>query len=70
MSDKITHAFTRRAFLGTALGGAAMLAARPSQAAGKTLNVLSHKVHQTVLGEGDGDLLTDWKKANDAEQAR
>lgn len=67
MSDKITHAFTRRGFLGTALGGAAMLAARPSWAASKTLNVLSHKVHQTVLGEGDGDLLKDWKAANDTE---
>ncbi len=58
---------SRRAFMGTALGGAAMLAARPSWAAGKTLNVLSHKVHQTVLGSGDGDLLKDWKKANDTD---
>ncbi len=67
MSDKSAYALTRRGFLGTALGGAAMLAARPSWAAGKTLNVLSHKVHQTVLGSGDGDLLKDWKKANDAD---
>jgi multiple sugar transport system substrate-binding protein len=67
MSDKSAYALTRRGFLGTALGGAAMLAAHPSWAAGKTLNVLSHKVHQTVLGSGDGDLLKDWKKANDAD---
>jgi multiple sugar transport system substrate-binding protein len=64
-TSKLT--LTRRAFMGTALGGAAALAARPSFAAGKTLNVLSHKVHQTVLGSGDGDLLKDWRAANDAE---
>jgi multiple sugar transport system substrate-binding protein len=29
--------------------------------------VLSHKVHQTVLGEGDGDLLKEWKASNDVE---
>ncbi len=46
-----------------------MLAARPSFAAGKTLNILSHKVHQTVLGTGDGDLLKDWKASNDVELA-
>ena len=60
---------TRRHLLGTALGGAAVLAAGRSFAAGKTLNVLSHKVHQTVLGTGDGDLLKDWRKANDADIA-
>ncbi len=60
--------FTRRALLGTALGGAAMLAAPRAFAAGKTLNVLSHKVHQTVLTAGkSGDLLEGWRKANDAE---
>jgi multiple sugar transport system substrate-binding protein len=58
---------TRRHLLGTALGGAAILAAGRSFAAGKTLNVLSHKVHQTVLGTGDGDLLKDWRAQNDAE---
>lgn len=67
MPDKTLTNVTRRGFLGTALGGAAVLAARPSFAAGKTLNVLSHKVHQTVLGSGDGDLLTDWRTANEAE---
>lgn len=67
MSDKSLTNITRRGFLGTAMGGAAMLAAGPSFAAGKTLNVLSHKVHQTVLGTGDGDLLKDWRATNDAD---
>lgn len=68
MSDNFAR-ITRRGLLGTALGGAALMATRPSFAAGKTLNILSHKVHQTVLGTGDGDLLKDWKKANDVETA-
>lgn len=58
---------SRRAFIGTAIGGAAALSASPGLAATKTLNVLSHKVHQTVLGSGDGDLLKDWRKSNDAD---
>jgi multiple sugar transport system substrate-binding protein len=53
--------------MGTAIGGAAALAVGPAAAAGKTLNVLSHKVHQTVLGTGDGDLLKAWRGANDAD---
>ena len=58
----------RRQLLGTALGGAAFLASRPSFAAAKTLNVLSHKVHQTVLTTGKaGDLIEPWTKANDVE---
>jgi multiple sugar transport system substrate-binding protein len=60
---------TRRHLLGTALSGAAILTAERSLAAGKTLNVLSHKVHQTVLGTGDGDLLKDWRSANNADIA-
>ncbi|RDI56394.1 ABC transporter substrate-binding protein [Microvirga subterranea] len=67
MSAKSPVNITRRHLLGTALGGAAFLAAGRSFAAGKTLNVLSHKVHQTVLGTGDGDLLKDWRSANDAD---
>jgi multiple sugar transport system substrate-binding protein len=66
MTYRTTLDITRRGCLGTALGGAAVLAAGPSWAAAKTLNVLSHKVHETVLGTGDGDLLKDWKAANDA----
>ncbi|MBR3193619.1 extracellular solute-binding protein, partial [Bosea sp. (in: a-proteobacteria)] len=50
-------------------GVAATLAIGPARAASKTLNVLSHKVHQTVLGSGDGDLMAGWRKANDAEIA-
>jgi multiple sugar transport system substrate-binding protein len=53
--------------MGTAMGGAAMLAAGPSFGAAKTLNVLSHKVHQTVLGTGDSDILKDWRTGNDAD---
>jgi multiple sugar transport system substrate-binding protein len=53
--------------MATAVGGAAALAAGPGRAAAKTLNVLSHKVHQTVLGAGEGDLLKGWRSANDAD---
>lgn len=69
MSNKPETALTRRAFVTGTAGAAAALAIRPALAAGKTLNVLSHKVHQTVLGSGDGDLMTGWRKANDAEIA-
>lgn len=63
-----TTNYTRRTFLGTAAAGTAMLAANPSFAAGKTLNILSHRVHQAVLmPEGGTDLLADWKAANDVE---
>ena len=57
---------SRRHFMGTAAAGAAALAAGPSFAAGKTLNILSHRVHQAVLmPEGKEDLLAGWKAAND-----
>ncbi len=69
MSNKPETKLTRRAFVAGATGAAAALAVRPASAAGKTLNVLSHKVHQTVLGSGDGDLMAGWRKANDAEIA-
>jgi multiple sugar transport system substrate-binding protein len=67
MSAKSRVNITRRHLLGTALGGAAILAVGRSFAASKTLNVLSHKVHQTVIGTGDGDLLKDWRSANDVD---
>src|SRR4051812_14706961 len=67
MIGKTSTRLTRRAVMGTALAGAAALAVRPAWAAGKTLNVLSHMVHQTVLGSGDGDLLRDWRSANNVE---
>src|SRR6476620_11285099 len=66
MSETRTR-LSRRSMLATIAGGATLLAARPGRAATKELNVLSHKVHQTVLGTGDGDLMKDWKKARDAE---
>jgi multiple sugar transport system substrate-binding protein len=69
MSDLINSALTRRRFLGTSAAGAALLASGPGWAAGKTLNILSHAVHKAVLGDGDKDLLKDWKKANDVELA-
>lgn len=69
MSNKPETKLTRRAFVAGSAGVAATLAARPTLAASKTLNVLSHKVHQTVLGSGDGDLMAGWRKANDAEIA-
>lgn len=58
---------SRRGFLGTAAGLALIAAAGPALAAAKTLNILSHRVHQTSLGEGDKDLLAEWKSANDVE---
>jgi multiple sugar transport system substrate-binding protein len=65
MKDSLN--LSRRALLGSVLAGSAALMVRPAFAAGKTLNVLSHKVHQTVLGDGANDLLKDWKAKNDAE---
>jgi multiple sugar transport system substrate-binding protein len=69
MSNKPEAKLTRRAFVAGTAGVAATLAIGPARAASKTLNVLSHKVHQTVLGSGDGDLMAGWSKANDAEIA-
>jgi multiple sugar transport system substrate-binding protein len=69
MSNKSEANLTRRTFIAGSAGVAATLAVGPGLAAGKTLNVLSHKVHQTVLGSGDGDLMAGWRKANDAEIA-
>jgi len=69
MSSKPEAKLTRRAFVAGSAGVAATLAIGPARAASKTLNVLSHKVHQTVLGNGDGDLMAGWRKANDAEIA-
>lgn len=69
MSAKLPTGFTRRHFLGTAIGTAAVLSGGRSFAAGKALNVLSHKVHQTVIGTGDADLLKDWRTSNDTDIA-
>lgn len=69
MSNKPELKLTRRAFVAGSAGLTATLAIRPALAAGRTLNVLSHKVHQTVLGSGESDLMAGWRKANDAEIA-
>ncbi len=66
MRNKTTFELTRRGFLGTTMGGAVVFAAGPSWGATKTLNILSHKVHETVLGTGENDLLKAWKSSNDA----
>jgi multiple sugar transport system substrate-binding protein len=60
---------TRRHVLGSTVGGTALLAMGPQlRAASKTLNVLSHNVHRTVLTTGAaGDLTESWRKANDAD---
>lgn len=58
---------TRRHFLAGTAAISALSFAGVSFAASKTLNVLSHRVHQTSLGEGDADALKDWKAANDAD---
>jgi multiple sugar transport system substrate-binding protein len=65
-----TH-WTRRQTLKSALGGtAAMLGASPLWAQGKTLNILSHRVHQVCLTEGPaGDLLGKWRAAQGATAA-
>src|SRR5687767_14654442 len=60
---------TRRHALGTAIGGAAILATGGrSFAASKTLNVLCHRVHQNSLTTGAaGDLTKVWREKNDAD---
>ncbi|MCL4187595.1 MAG: extracellular solute-binding protein [Rhodobacteraceae bacterium] len=67
MTDRTHRALTRRRFIGSTLGSAAALAALPSWAQGRRLNVLSHAVHERVLGTGEGDLMAAWKAANGVE---
>ncbi len=68
MSKVNASRLSRRQFLGTAAGGMALAAAGPLLAQSKTtLQVLSHKVHQTSLGEGEKDLLAAWKKENNID---
>jgi multiple sugar transport system substrate-binding protein len=64
-----TSDLTRRRFLGTTLAGATALVAGPVWAQSRTLNILSHAVHQNVLGTGEADLMSAWKAANSAELA-
>jgi multiple sugar transport system substrate-binding protein len=69
MSYETAFRLNRRTFLGGAVSGLALMAAGPAFAQGKTLQVLSHRVHQTSLGEGDADMLAGWKAENNAEVA-
>jgi len=61
--------WSRRQVLGSALAGAASLAAGvPAWAVSKTLNVLGHRVHQNSLTTGvAGDLTKPWRDSHDAE---
>ena len=61
--------WTRRQTLKAAgAGAAAALGHGRMWAASKTLNILSHRVHQACLTEGPaGDQLGAWRKAQDAE---
>ncbi|GAB5429628.1 MAG: hypothetical protein Devi2KO_30870 [Devosia indica] len=67
MSQDTAFRLNRRTFLGGAVSGIALLAAGPALAQNKTLQVLSHRVHQTSLGEGEADLLAAWKADNGAD---
>ena len=67
----MNHHWTRRQTLKSAAGAAAaLLSARPAWAAGQTLNILAHRVHQISLTEGPaGDLTNAWRAANDTDCA-
>jgi multiple sugar transport system substrate-binding protein len=59
---------TRRHFLAGSAAGATMLLGRPAFAQSKTLNVLSHLVHQNVLTKGNaGDVIAPWREAEGVE---
>jgi len=62
---------TRRSLLaGTAAGAATFTLGRAASAQAKTLNVLSHLVHQNVLTKGAaGDVIAPWRQAAGAEIA-
>jgi multiple sugar transport system substrate-binding protein len=64
MSNDNAFRLNRRTFIGGAVSGLALMAASPVFAQGKTLQVLSHRVHQTSLGEGEKDMLAAWKAEN------
>ncbi len=60
----------RRALQATFAAAALPVLARPAKAAGKTLNILSHRVHQLCLTTGvAGDMTKPWCDANDAATA-
>ncbi|MGK9232273.1 extracellular solute-binding protein [Inquilinus limosus] len=60
---------TRRSLLaGTAAGAATMALGRTALGQARTLNVLSHLVHQNVLTKGSaGDVIARWREANKVE---
>lgn len=58
---------SRRGFIAGAAGAASVLATGSARAQAKTLNILSHRVHQTVLGGDTAELLKDWKQTKSAE---
>lgn len=61
---------TRRTTMSTGLAAGAAFLSRPGLAAAKRLNILSHRVHQTVLTTGGGgDLTAAWRAANDTDIA-
>ncbi len=65
----MTVTLTRRQLLAsTAAAGAAASFATIARAADKTLNVLCHRVHQTVLTKGAaGDIIKPWEEKNNAD---
>lgn len=67
MQDEALLSLSRRGFMAGATALGTVLAAGPALARSNSLQVLSHRVHQAVLGEGDADLLAGWKDANDVD---
>ncbi|MBW8728722.1 MAG: extracellular solute-binding protein [Inquilinus limosus] len=63
-----THLTRRDLLAGTVAGATAMALGRTALAQSKTLNVLSHLVHQNVLTKGAaGDVIAPWRQASGAE---
>ena len=66
----MSHSYTRRRLLGSALTIGAVAASGQARAAGRTLNVLAHRVHQLSLTTGvAGDQTEAWRTANDCDLA-
>src|SRR3954447_14615820 len=64
----MTSTWSRRGVLGATVAAASFGRQRRARAAGRTLNVLCHRVHQLCLTTGvAGNLTEDWKRANGAE---
>jgi multiple sugar transport system substrate-binding protein len=67
----MTKEISRRLLMGSSLAGAALAGSlRSARAASRTLNILSHRVHQSCLTAGvAGDLTKPWCQAHDAALA-